>query len=89
MKQTVAPDHFGFCIRQKREGIALLGGVFTSDLYWVHADGHDPCPAGLKLIEECLETPQLGVAGRSPVPAVEDYDQPSSLPMSLPTARHR
>ena len=44
--------------------------------FWrVHADGRDANAARIEVRKPLLETPQLGVAEQSPVPAIENQQR--------------
>ena len=72
MQHSVLPDRFGFRIGQEREFVPVGLAKFLRLGGRIHADGRHFHAAPLKLAQMLLETPQLGVAERSPVPAIEN-----------------
>lgn len=76
MQQIVAPDNLSLSVRQQRKCIALLAGVIARNFRRVNADGHGPDATGRKLIQVMLDTPQLGVAGGSPIAAIKNEQDP-------------
>src|SRR5215471_6694425 len=72
MDQIVQADYPFRGVREKRECVTLCATVITRDLRGIDADCHQTNAACVELAEVFLETPQLGVAEGSPVPAVED-----------------
>ncbi len=74
MQQIIAPDHL--CIRVGQEGIGVAAPVAerTTDLRRIDADGDKFHTTRIKIFPAFLKTPQLGVAPRSPMTAVENQD---------------
>jgi|SRR6516165_2887402 len=72
VQQVVSANHVGGRVRQKGVGVSPFLAVSAGDWRRVHADGDNAYPSGSKIVESQLETPQLGVAERSPVAAIEN-----------------
>jgi hypothetical protein len=72
VQQVVSADHLGRRIRQKGVGVSPFLALTPGDGRRVHANGHNAYPSGSKIVESLLETPQLGVAERSPVAAIKN-----------------
>jgi|HubBroStandDraft_5_1064220.scaffolds.fasta_scaffold04902_3 hypothetical protein len=73
MQHAVLPDHLGVWIGEEREAISprlaellRLGGR-------IHADRDNLDAPVMELAQVLLEPPQLGVAERSPIAAIEDH----------------
>ena len=77
MDQVVALDHFRVMIREKCERVTgfLLQIVRLSRS--IDTDRYGPYSNLLELIQTSFNTPQLGVAGRSPVTSVKNQQHAS------------
>jgi len=71
MQQVIAADHFGVRVREKGKDITLFSGEIARRLRRIDADRRHPNAVRLELAPMLLDTPQLGVAGWSPIPAVK------------------
>jgi len=79
MDKVVLADDIHFLVGENRIGVTALAGELARLFRRIHADGdHAHAPRG-ELVETLLETPQLGVAVRSPVAAIEDEQEPGAL----------
>ena len=76
VQQIVAQDGLEFFIREKREGVALFAAVVTGNSRGINTDSNNLDSTRLELFELLLETPQLGVAERSPVATIENQEHP-------------
>jgi hypothetical protein len=76
MQHPVAADDLGLLVGQERIGVTLLAAVIARDLRWIDADGHRPDSARRKFAQVPFDTPQLGVAGGSPIPTVKNEQDP-------------
>ena len=76
MQHAVAADDLGLLVRQKRISVTLLAAVIARNRRWIDADGHRPDPARRKFAQVLFDTPQLGVAGGSPITTVENEQDP-------------
>ena len=74
MENIVTTNDSGIRIRKKRKGVTHLLGMPSIDFNRIDADRGDANAARLEFGKMSLETPQLGVAKRSPMPAVKDQD---------------
>lgn len=72
--QIVALDRNRVGIGQKGELISVTIAQGTRDFGLIHADGYRPDSQTLKRFQILLDTPQLGVTERSPVPSIEDQE---------------
>jgi hypothetical protein len=72
VQQVVSANHLGRRIRQKSVGVSLFLAVGPGDCRRVHANGDNADSSGSKIVESLLETPQLGVAERSPVATIKN-----------------
>ncbi len=79
MEEVIASRDDRACVRKHRERVALLCGERRRDIRRIDADGHNPRAASLEFGPLFLKTPQLGVAVRSPVAAVENQKHPGAL----------
>ena len=74
VQEVVAADDLGVHVGQQWEGQALPGAMDFEHLWRIVADGDNADPASVEVGYSLLETPQLGVAKRSPVAAIEDQE---------------
>jgi hypothetical protein len=72
MNQVVATNRIEIRIGKKRERIARLLTEGAGFFRTVNADGNGTNADGIELIQISLNAPQLGVARRSPIAAVEN-----------------
>jgi len=72
MQHIVTPNDFCFGIGKQRERIAEFLRLPQVNIRWIDANTDDPDAARIKLRKLLLETPQLGVAKRSPKTAIEN-----------------
>jgi hypothetical protein len=72
MQHIVTPNDFRFGIRKQRKCIAEFLRLPAVHLGWIDADTDDADAACIELGKLLLETPQLGVAKRSPKTAIEN-----------------
>jgi hypothetical protein len=72
MQHPVATDGVSFGVGKKREGIPAGLTELLRFSGRIHADSHDFDTTLMKLVQMPLETPQLGVAERSPVTTIEN-----------------
>ena len=79
MEEIVTANHSGVWIGKKSKRVAELLPMAAVDLRGINTHSHNPNAARLELRQLLLETPQLGVAERSPKPAIEDQQHRSSL----------
>jgi len=76
VQQVVSANHLGRRIRQEGVGVSPFLAVSPGDCRRVHANGNNAYSSGSKIVESLLETPQLGVAERSPVAATKNEYHP-------------
>ena len=74
MQQIVEADHHCIRVGQEGIGIAAPAAELATDLRGIDTDGDELHTAGIEIFSAFLNTPQLGVARRSPVAAVENQD---------------
>ena len=72
MQDIVASDYFRVGIGKKRIGVAMPLAKPPRDFRSVHADRYRTNAQGFELVQIFFDTPQLGVAERSPIAAIED-----------------
>ena len=77
MQQIVAANDFSFGVRQKGEGVSSLATERRGFSRGIHADRYWSYSLALELTQTVLNTPQLGVAERSPIAPVENQKQAS------------
>ena len=77
MLQIVAANDFPLGVRQKGEGVSSLATERRGFIRSVHADRYWSYSLALELTQTVLNTPQLGVAERSPIAPVENQKQAS------------
>jgi hypothetical protein len=75
VKQIVTPDGSGVRVRKERKSESHLLMITAIDLNRIDADGCEMDATRREIRKTLLETPQLGVAERSPVAAVKDQDR--------------
>ena len=68
------PDDFGVGIGKERECVTLFLTMALSHVGRINTDRGHADTAFFKLAKPLLKTPQLGVAKRSPVAAIEDQE---------------
>ena len=66
MQDIVSANNLRIRIGQQRECVAPFLRLASANLRWIYADADDANAARLELRQPLLETPQLGVAERSP-----------------------
>lgn len=88
VEHTVAADYLGAGIRKEWESVPPLAAEVPGLLGRIDADRGDLDAAGAKFREALLKTPQLGVAQRSPVAAIEDQQDGAIAGKEIPQ-RHR
>ena len=79
MQYPVLADGFSLGIGEKRKFIPLGLAEFLRIGPGVHTDSHHFHTALMKFVQVLLETPQLGVAERSPVASIEDQHEPAVI----------
>ena len=72
MQQVIAADNFGLRIGKQRKRVAVLLRLPTIDLGRINADADYANPARIEFCKLLLETPQLGVAERSPEATIKN-----------------
>ena len=82
MNEIVATNHLSSRIGENSERVASLPSEIAGDLSGVNADSYRSNAGFIELLEVLFDTPQLGVAGGSPISSVEDEQQtPWGLPV--------
>ena len=79
MQHSVLADRVSFRIGEKWKCIASGLAEFLGVGGGIHADRHHFNAALVKLVQVLLEAPQLGVAERSPVAAIEDQHKSAMI----------
>ena len=79
VQKTVTLDCFRLRVRKKRIGEAQLLAVRTRGLWRISADRDHADTTCIEIGKALLETPQLGVAERSPVTAIENQQDAVGL----------
>ena len=74
MQYVVSANDFRVRIGKQWKSIPELLRVPSVDIRWINTDADDTNAAGVEFRKPMLETPQLGVAERSPKTAIE-YQQ--------------
>jgi hypothetical protein len=72
MQHAVASDYFGVGIGKKRKCVTVALAKSPRYIGSVHADRHRTNAQGFELVQIFFDTPQLGVAKRSPIAAIEN-----------------
>jgi hypothetical protein len=72
MQEIVTSNDLRVRIRQESIGVTKFLSPTSIDFWRVHTNRDDINPARFKFRKALLETPQLGVAERSPMPAIEN-----------------
>ena len=83
MQHAILSDGLRIGIGHKRKRVAPGLAELLRLAGRIHADGYHFNAALMKLIQVLLETPQLGVAEWSPVPAIEDEDDSAMILQKL------
>lgn len=81
VEKIVGPDRYRLRIGKKRVRVSLLRAMLSAGFWRVHADRREANAARLKLLQQILKTPQLGVAERSPIAAIEDEQNGARSPV--------
>ena len=76
MDEVVGANRLGIHVGEKGECVALLPTVRAIGRGRIDADGEQPNPPCIEVVQMVLETPQLGVAQRSPITSVKDEHHP-------------
>ena len=74
VEQIIAADHLCIRVGQEGIGVAVPAAELATELRGIDTDGDKLHTAGIEIFPAFLNTPQLGVAQRSPVAAVENQD---------------
>ena len=72
MQQIVGANHLRIRVREDRKRISHLLREASADFRRINADRGDAQAFGIKIIQPLLETPQLGVAQKSPITAIKN-----------------
>jgi hypothetical protein len=72
MQHIVSANNLGIRIGQKRKRVSELLRLPLVNVRWIDADADDANAARVEFRKPPLETPQLGVAERSPKTAIEN-----------------
>ena len=72
MQDIVSANNLCFRIGQQRKRVSELLRLPLASLWWIDADADNANAARVEFRKPVLETPQLGVAERSPKSAIEN-----------------
>jgi hypothetical protein len=72
MQEVIAADNFGLGIGKQRKGVTQFLRLPPIDLRRINTDADYANPARIEVCKFLLETPQLGVAERSPKAAIKN-----------------
>ena len=72
MKQIITTNYLGVRIGQKRKSVPHFFSVTLVGFHRIYADRGNPNAPRVEVGQVLLETPQLGVAEESPIPAIEN-----------------
>ena len=84
VQQIIAANDFRFGVRQKRVSVSSLATERSGFIGRVHADRYRPHSPPLQLTQTLLNTPQLGVAERSPISPVRTKSNPRGFCPPVP-----
>jgi len=88
MEHAETADYLGFGIGEEGKGVAAAVAKLLGILARINADGDHLDAARMKILQAFFKPPQLGVAERSPVAAVEDEHRGAIL-LENAGERHR
>src|SRR5215470_7445754 len=72
MQHIISANDFRVGIGKQRKGVADFLRLASANLRWIHTDADDANAAPFEFRKTLLETPQLGVAERSPKTTIEN-----------------
>src|SRR2546430_5103075 len=75
MKNIVATNYLSILIRQKRKRVSHFSTVGASYVNRIDTDRGEMDATSVEIRKTLLKTPQLGVAKRSPISAIENQDR--------------
>lgn len=74
MQDIVSANNLCFRIGKQRKGVPELLGVPLVNVRWIDTDADHANAACIEVRKPMLETPQLGVAERSPKTTIENQE---------------